>query len=42
MELNLELGETKCHTVNPKHFEDCDVREDMDKVGITLTLGFRR
>ncbi|XP_042370455.1 alpha-2-HS-glycoprotein 1, partial [Plectropomus leopardus] len=26
MELKLNLGETVCHTVNPKHFEDCEYR----------------
>ncbi|XP_049445028.1 alpha-2-HS-glycoprotein 1 [Epinephelus fuscoguttatus] len=27
IELNLNLGETVCHTVNPQHFEDCEYRD---------------
>ncbi|KAM7388807.1 hypothetical protein PAMP_024954 [Pampus punctatissimus] len=30
--IKLELRETKCHVVNPKHFEDCEIREDFDRV----------
>uniref|UniRef100_A0A3Q1H3W8 Alpha-2-HS-glycoprotein-like n=1 Tax=Acanthochromis polyacanthus TaxID=80966 RepID=A0A3Q1H3W8_9TELE len=32
LELQLELLETKCHVVNPKHFEDCEIREDTDRI----------
>ncbi|XP_034561758.1 alpha-2-HS-glycoprotein-like [Notolabrus celidotus] len=31
MELNLNLWETDCHTVNPKHFEDCEFRQESDR-----------
>ncbi|KAK0133987.1 Alpha-2-HS-glycoprotein [Merluccius polli] len=30
--LQLSLQETTCHVVNPKHFEDCDVRSDAETV----------
>ncbi|KAM9357984.1 alpha-2-HS-glycoprotein 1 [Symphorus nematophorus] len=28
IELQLDLSETKCHTINPKHFEDCKIRDE--------------
>ncbi|XP_023264648.1 antihemorrhagic factor cHLP-B-like [Seriola lalandi dorsalis] len=46
--LHLELGllETDCHVVNPKHFEDCNLRSDADwevmancTVGISIISG---
>ena len=33
-ELQMELLETVCHTVNPKHFEDCEIREETDWVNV--------
>ncbi|GLD71166.1 alpha-2-HS-glycoprotein-like protein [Lates japonicus] len=29
--LQLDLLETVCHTVNPKHFEDCEIRQETDQ-----------
>lgn len=26
VKLQLDLRETKCHTINPKPFEDCEIR----------------
>ncbi|TKS74205.1 Alpha-2-HS-glycoprotein Asialofetuin [Collichthys lucidus] len=34
IELQLDLLETKCHTVNPKPFEDCDLRSMSDRAVI--------
>uniref|UniRef100_A0A8P4GCL2 Cystatin fetuin-A-type domain-containing protein n=1 Tax=Dicentrarchus labrax TaxID=13489 RepID=A0A8P4GCL2_DICLA len=31
IELQLHLLETTCHTVNPKHFEDCETRMETDQ-----------
>uniref|UniRef100_A0A3Q0SYF4 Cystatin domain-containing protein n=1 Tax=Amphilophus citrinellus TaxID=61819 RepID=A0A3Q0SYF4_AMPCI len=31
VELQLELRETKCHTINPKPFEDCEIREEHER-----------
>ena len=30
--LQLDLLETKCHIVNPQHFEDCEIREESERV----------
>ncbi|XP_044218003.1 alpha-2-HS-glycoprotein 1 [Thunnus albacares] len=30
VELQLDLLETKCHVVNPRHFEDCEIREETE------------
>lgn len=32
VELQLKLLETKCHVVNPKPFEDCEIREEHERV----------
>ncbi|KAM7410665.1 hypothetical protein PAMA_001888 [Pampus argenteus] len=29
--VKVELLETKCHVVDPKHFKDCEIREDFDR-----------
>ncbi|XP_040895988.1 alpha-2-HS-glycoprotein 1 [Toxotes jaculatrix] len=31
IELQLNLQETVCHVVNPKHFEDCELRRETDQ-----------
>ncbi|XP_062279650.1 alpha-2-HS-glycoprotein 1 [Scomber scombrus] len=31
VELQLKLLETKCHVVTPKHFEDCEIREEYER-----------
>ncbi|XP_053177747.1 alpha-2-HS-glycoprotein 1 isoform X2 [Scomber japonicus] len=31
VELQLKLQETKCHVVNPKPFEDCEIREEHER-----------
>ncbi|XP_030582926.1 alpha-2-HS-glycoprotein 1 isoform X2 [Archocentrus centrarchus] len=31
VELKLELRETRCHTINPKPFEDCEIREEHER-----------
>ncbi|KAG7514035.1 alpha-2-HS-glycoprotein glycoprotein-like [Solea senegalensis] len=31
IELELDLNETKCATVNPKHFEDCETRSESSR-----------
>eukprot|EP00064_Thunnus_orientalis_P019988 superscaffoldBa00005269_g20119 len=31
VELQLDLLETKCHVVNPQHFEDCEIREETER-----------
>ncbi|XP_029356008.1 alpha-2-HS-glycoprotein 1 [Echeneis naucrates] len=31
IELHLDLLETVCHVVNPKHFEDCEARQETDQ-----------
>uniref|UniRef100_A0A668TFP2 Cystatin domain-containing protein n=1 Tax=Oreochromis aureus TaxID=47969 RepID=A0A668TFP2_OREAU len=32
VKLQLDLRETKCHTTNPKPFEDCEIREETARV----------
>ncbi|CAK6977972.1 alpha-2-HS-glycoprotein 1 isoform X2, partial [Scomber scombrus] len=46
VELHLKLLETKCHVVNPRHFEDCEIREEHERavmadctVKITVKMG---
>uniref|UniRef100_A0A665T604 Cystatin domain-containing protein n=1 Tax=Echeneis naucrates TaxID=173247 RepID=A0A665T604_ECHNA len=34
IELHLDLLETVCHVVNPKHFEDCEARQETDQVNV--------
>ncbi|XP_039984572.1 alpha-2-HS-glycoprotein 1 isoform X2 [Xiphias gladius] len=44
VELHLDLLETVCHTVNPKHFEDCEVRGEADGVvmaNCTVTMAVK-
>ncbi|GAA6231928.1 alpha-2-HS-glycoprotein-like [Lates japonicus] len=36
--LQLDLLETVCHTVNPKHFEDCEIRQETDQVMANCTV----
>ncbi|XP_035862738.1 alpha-2-HS-glycoprotein-like [Sander lucioperca] len=31
LELQLNLLETVCHVINPKHFEDCEIREEAER-----------
>lgn len=43
IELQLDLLQTKCHTVNPKHFEDCDTPDEdfkavMASCTVTMTV----
>ncbi|XP_035524144.1 antihemorrhagic factor cHLP-B-like [Morone saxatilis] len=41
IELKLRLLETTCHTVNPKHFEDCQTRTEPDwavEANCTVTM----
>ncbi|XP_034439241.1 alpha-2-HS-glycoprotein 1 [Hippoglossus hippoglossus] len=31
IELHLDLLESKCHSINPKHFEDCETRHETER-----------
>lgn len=38
VELLLDLLETKCHVVNPQHFEDCELRRVDERVNANQTI----
>uniref|UniRef100_A0A668TGV7 Cystatin domain-containing protein n=1 Tax=Oreochromis aureus TaxID=47969 RepID=A0A668TGV7_OREAU len=38
VKLQLDLRETKCHTTNPKPFEDCEIREETARVNANCTV----
>lgn len=38
IELQLHLQETTCHAVNPKNFEDCEIRGEADRVNAKQTF----